>query len=111
MTAENQIGPSEPNCSSAPGLALPCSASPTWPGTVTTACGAAVAIAVGYRALALIPQSVAALWRPDGNISHDPWAWAPFVCELLAVVAVAAPVSFGHVLDFARAVLQRVKRP
>ena len=64
---------------------------------------AAVAIVTAYKAAEWLPTCLAMLRLPSGGISHDPWCWAPTVLDLLALVAIGAPISFRNILDVAAA--------
>lgn len=74
----------------------------SWPGLISHAVSAALSAAIAGKALAWAPACLQVAMLPSGGVSHDPWAWAPLVLDLAAVVAVAAPVSFRSFLDFAR---------
>jgi len=63
-----------------------------------------LAIWTAAKVLAYLPDCLRLVVQPSGQISHDPWAWAPLVLDLAAAVAVASPVSFRSLLDFARSV-------
>lgn len=62
---------------------------------------AAVAIVTAIKAASWLPNCLSILMLPGGRISHDLWCWAPLVLDLLALVAIAAPVSFGNLLELA----------
>jgi hypothetical protein len=98
-----------PESSSSPALppapsSSPASASLTSIGHVISGATAAV---VAWQAARWLPECLALIRLPSGTVSHDPWAWAPFVLDLAAVVAVAAPVSFKNLLEAAKGFLAR----
>lgn len=60
-----------------------------------------------WKAAAWLPDCLAMVKLPAGGVSHDPWCWAPLVLDLLALVAIAAPVSFRSILDVGSAIWPR----
>jgi hypothetical protein len=70
---------------------------------VSNAVAGVVSLVLAAGILAWLPECLACVRLPAGGVSHDPWAWAPFVLDLGAAVAVAAPTSLGKIVDAVRA--------
>jgi len=78
-----------------------------WAEVAPQVASAAVAIVTAWKAAAWLPDCLAMVKLPAGGVSHDPWCWAPLVLDLLALVAIAAPVSFRSILDVGSAIWPR----
>jgi hypothetical protein len=61
-----------------------------------------ISLYIAARLLAWLPECMLLIRLPTGGVSHDPWAWVPLVLDLAAAIAVAAPTSFGRLLDVAK---------
>lgn len=111
MSEQSQPAPElSPSGSSSPSPSVgPSSVPASWPAVFGHGISAALATFTVVKVLGWLPTCLALIRLPSGGVSHDPWAWAPLVLDLAAVVAVAAPVSFRSLLDLARGLAANVR--
>ena len=96
----------QPSSPSPPVSASPSSPAPTWQQTAfTTASSTALALYGISKAFTLAEKTLRFLSKPNGEIATDVICWAPLGLVLLAVVAIASPVSLGPILGTLRALL------
>jgi hypothetical protein len=96
-----------PESSSTPRPSAPASGpAPSWQQLISHAISGGISLYIASRLLAWLPECLRMIQLPTGGVTHDPWAWAPLVLDFAAAIAVAAPTSFGRLLD-----LVRVLRP
>lgn len=94
----------QPTSSSPPSAPGPSSAPRPRQTTVfTSAMSTLLAGWTAAKVAAFLPTTFALLTR-DGKMSTDALAWLPFLLNMLAVVAIGAPVSLAPLLTLIRAV-------
>jgi hypothetical protein len=89
-------------CSTPQPSAPPCSPDPSWRQLISHAISGSISLYIAAKLLAWLPECIRMIRLPAGGVSHDPWAWAPLILDLAAAIAVAAPTSFGRLLELAR---------
>jgi hypothetical protein len=95
----------KPEASSTRPSLAPVSSRPpsSWPEVAAHVASGVVSLTLAFGILAWLPVCLDFIRLPAGGVTHDPWAWAPFALDLGAAVAVAAPTSFGRIVDVIRA--------
>ncbi len=95
-----------PPSSAPPSSSSQLSACASWKDIARHSLSAALASWVAYLAGKHLPKTIALIELPGGGVSHDLWAWLPFLANLASLVAIAAPVSFRSLLDTVASVVR-----
>jgi hypothetical protein len=97
---------SSPPSSAPPSSSSHLSACASWKDIARHSLSAGLASWVAYLAGKHLPRTLALIEIPSGGVSHDLWAWLPFLANLASLVAIAAPVSFRSLLDTVASVVR-----
>lgn len=97
-TPESSCGPVPPAGSSSPSQSVS-----LLHAVVPPIASSVVAMFTAWKAAEWLPTCLSMVRLPSGGVSHDYLAWAPLLLDLLALVAIGAPVSFKSILDVAHA--------
>lgn len=82
-------------------------ARPSWQQITSQLVGSAVVLGTALKLASWFGPCLEIVKLPAGGVTHDLWSWAPLVCDVLAIVAVAAPVSFRSLLELAKGIIAK----
>jgi len=75
---------------------------PSWQQVTSQIVGSGVVLGTAIKLASWFGACLEMVKLPAGGVTHDLWSWAPLVCDVLAIVAVASPVSFRSLLELAK---------